>query len=95
MRCEHDESMVDVLGPAGVMVTDRGEDDACVVDLQRREHPTGTPAEARSADAKRARAGASPLITSPGRNRAGVFSQTPLSGDMPTLWIAERKNRHA
>jgi hypothetical protein len=95
MRCEHDESMVDVLGPAGAMATGCIEDDACVADLRGREHPIGTPAEARSADAKRERAGASPLITSPGRNRAGVFSQTPLVGDMPTLWIAERQNRDA
>jgi len=95
MRCEHDESMVDVLSPAGAVATGCIEDDACVADLQRREPPFVAPTEVRSSDAKRDRAGASPLITSPGRNRAGVFSQTPLVGDMPTLWIAERQNRDA
>jgi hypothetical protein len=95
MRCEHDESMVDVLGSAVAMAIDCSEDDACVVDLQRREPPTGTPAEARAADATRERAGTSPLITSLGRNRASVFSQTPLSGDIPTLWIVEGQNRDA
>jgi hypothetical protein len=95
MRCEHDESMVDVLGSAVAMAIDCSEDDACAVDLQRRERPTGTPAEARSADAKDGRAGAAPLITSPGRTRAGVFSDTPLSGDIPTLWIVERQYRDA
>ena len=95
MRCEHDESMVDVLSPVGAMEKDPGEDDACVADLQRREPLVATPTKVRSADTKRKRAGASPLITSLARNRAGVFSQTPLSGDMPTLWIAERHYRDA
>jgi hypothetical protein len=95
MRCEHDESMVDVLSPAGAMELDPSEDDACVAELQSQELPIATPTEVRSADAKRDRAGASLLIASPGGNHAGVFSQTPLVEGMPTLWIAERQNQNA